>query len=244
MIDSAVSGCTNTEVTPSGRGRKIAFRYCRTHGARLAPTLGWLFENDLNDRFGVFNGTSRNGPLSYGNGRHGCGKCLNLTNSLRQSAIMNQSAFINLRNTSFSIETWIKPSRVGDGIEHVIFSQCPALSVRYCIRTSIAGSGAITTAFYGDNRPGTRILTNNTWTHVASVYNYTAQSISLYVNGTLDVTGGPHGPIQATPSPIEIGNIALYEPTANISFSGCIDELWFYPFARTASEIAATVAQE
>jgi hypothetical protein len=63
--------------------------------------------------------------------------------------------------------------------------------------------------------------------------------MSLYFNGTLEISSGSHGPFQGVPYPFEIGDVAQY---GYLYFSGCIDEIFFYPFARTAAEIAATVA--
>ncbi|UJR12459.1 hypothetical protein I4U23_016635 [Adineta vaga] len=218
--------CINTEVTPSGR----------------SATLGWLFANGLNDKFNVYNGSSRNGPLSYGIGRNGCGKCLNLSRSLRQSVTISQTPLVDLRSISYSVEAWIQSSRIGDGTEQVIFGQCSVLDTRQCVRTAITGTGNMVLNFRSDSHLSVRTLSNNTWTHVASVYNLTSTTISIYINGTFDSSSGSHGPILGVPYSLEIGNVALYEPSANISFSGCIDEVWFYPFVRTAAEIAATFA--
>ena len=110
------------------------------------------------------------------------------------------------------------------------------------MRTSISGNGILGTLFYSDTQIGSRILSNNTWVHIASVYNITETRVSLYINGVLDTSGTPHGPVGGGPYPLEIGTVARYFPSANLSFSGCIDELWFYPFARTSDEIATTFA--
>lgn len=167
---------------------------------------------------------------------------MNLTYSLRQSAQVNSTPYIDLRSISFSVESWIKPSIVGDGNEHVIFGQCSVLNVDQCMRTSIGGSGVLILAFRSDSQYGSRIIPTNSWSHVASVYNLTAQTVSLYVNGTLDTSNSGHGPFAGVPYPLEIGDVALYDSSVNISFGGCIDEIWFYPFARTTAEIAATFA--
>ncbi|CAF1215859.1 unnamed protein product [Adineta ricciae] len=220
------SSCVNAEIFPTGR----------------SPTMGWYFQNDLNDKFRIYNGTARNGPLSYSLGRNGCGKCVNLSYALQQSVVINQTPLIDLRSISYSIEAWIYPTRIRDGIEHVIFGQCSSLATRSCMRTSISGNAILGTLFYSDTQIGSRILSNNTWFHIASVYNLTETRVSLYINGVLDTSGTSHGPTQAVPYRLEIGNVALYSPSSNLSFNGCIDELWFYPFARTSDEIAATFA--
>ena len=239
------SSCINTEVFPSGQGmQKIRLHYpisILTNAFLAAPIIGWLFQNNLQDHFGVYNGTGHNNP-TYGLGRHSCGRCLNLTNALLQYVTVDVTPYYDFRPISFSIESWIKPTIVGDGIEHVIFGQCPALAYRQCMRGLISSAGPISFLFRSDTVQANRSLPLNVWSHVAYVYNLTAQSMSLYYNGTLDASSVGHGPFQGVPSPLEIGNVAAYYPSANISFSGCIDEIWFYPFARAASDIAVTAA--
>ena len=159
-----------------------------------------------------------------------------------QYVTIDATPYIDLRPISFSIESWIKPNIVSDGIEHVIFGQCPALNTRQCMRTSISGSGYMSFLFRSDTTTASRTFPVNVWSHVAYVYNLTDLSMSLYYNGTLDISSANHGPFQGVPNPLEIGNVANYNPSVNLSFSGCIDEIWFYPYARTASDIAASVA--
>ncbi|CAF0727915.1 unnamed protein product [Adineta steineri] len=234
------STCTNNEVIPAGRCTKTFFYFVNLYELIFlaAPTIAWYFQNNLLDRFGVYNGFGRNNP-TYGVGRNGCGKCLNLNMSLYQSILVNATPYIDLRNISFSVESWIKPAVVTDGLEHVIFGQCPALTTRQCMRTSIGNPGVMSFLFLADNQAGSHIIPNNTWSHVAYVYNITAKTMSLYLNGTLEVSIGSHGPFQGVPYSLEIGNVINY---GSLSFSGCIDEISFYPFTRTAAEMAATFA--
>lgn len=204
----------------------------------IAPTIAWYFQNNLNDYFGIYNGTGQNNP-SYSLGRNGCGKCLNLTSSLYQAVIINVTPYIDLRPISFSVEAWVKPTLVTDGIEHVVLSQCGALQTQQCMRTSIGSPGKMSFLFRSDNQLGNQFVPTNSWSHFAYVYNLTARTMSLYLNGTLDVTAGSHGPYQGAPTFFQIGNV---NAIGNIYFDGCIDEIFFYPFARTASEIATTAA--
>ena len=193
----------------------------------------------MNDRFGIYNGTGQNNP-TYGLGRNGCGKCLNLASSLQQSVLVNVTPYIDLRSISFSVEAWIKPTIiVTDGLEHVIFSQCPELLGLQCMRTSIGSPGVMSFLFRSDTQTDSQLIPINVWSHVAYVYNLTALTMSLYLNGTLEVSSGSHGPYQGVPYQFEIGNVAVY---GTLYFSGCVDEISFYPFTRTTAEIAATFA--
>ena len=86
---------------------------------------------------------------------------------------------------------------------------------------------------------GNSTVSTNSRSHMTYVYNLRAQTMSLYYNGSLDNDGGGHGPYLGLPSFFQIGNI---DRVGSIYFDGCVDEIFFYPFVRTACEIAATVA--
>ncbi|CAF1456547.1 unnamed protein product [Adineta steineri] len=218
---STISACINM-TTPAGR----------------APTIGWDFEGNINDRFLIYNGTDGN-KSTYALGRTSCRKCLNLTSSLNQSVYINATPYIDLRNISFSVEAWIKPTIVTDGIEHVILAQCGSLYGYSCMRTSIGNLGSMSFLFRSDTQTGLHNVSINVWSHLAYVYNKTAGTMSLYLNGTLDTSGGSHGPYYGSPTFFQFGNIDMI---GSIYYDGCIDDIFFYPFARTASEIAATFA--
>jgi hypothetical protein len=194
----------------------------------------------LADYFGIYNGTMQINA-TYGLGRNGSGVCIQLEKWPRESIMVSVTPYINLASASFSVESWINPS-TNDNLEQVIFGQCPVLGMDECMRTSLNGNGYLAFLFYGDTQTGSRIVPANSWSHAAYVYNVTAKTMSLYLNGTLDTSGSSHGPFNGNPSPLEIGNIVAYNPYNNLTFDGCIDEIWFYPFARTAAEIAATFA--
>jgi hypothetical protein len=127
-----------------------------------------------------YNGFSRNSP-SYGLSQNGCGKCLNLTYLFPQCAQISYISYIDLYSISFLMESWTKPSIVGNGNEHAIFGQCPLLSQAL--------------ALHEDNQSGSLIIPINHWSHVAPVYCLTSQTMSLYINGTLDVSNSDHSMI-------------------------------------------------
>ncbi|CAF0985409.1 unnamed protein product [Adineta steineri] len=203
-----------------------------------APSIGWDFEGNLNDRFLIYNGTNGNKSI-YTLGRYSCRKCLNLSSSLNQSVYIYGTPYIDLRNISFSVETWIKPTIVTDGMEHVILAQCGSLGSYQCMRVSIGSPGPMTFRFRSDTQTGLQNVSINVWSHLAYVYNKTAGTMALYLNGTLDKSGTGHGPYTGPPTFFQIGNI---DSIGGLYYDGCIDDIFFYPFARTASDIAATFA--
>jgi hypothetical protein len=100
--------------------------------------------------------------------------------------------------------------------------------------------GAKTVVFYASGTTNlslmasTRNVNDGQWHHVAGVYDGT--NISLYVDGTLDVSQPDTGSILQNNQPVEIGQIA---GAAGDIFNGLIDEVSIYHRALSASEIAA-----
>jgi concanavalin A-like lectin/glucanase superfamily protein len=76
----------------------------------------------------------------------------------------------------------------------------------------------------------------NTWYHVAGVYNATAQTLDIYVNGVLD-NGVLNGTVPAaqfnSSQPVNIGR-----RTGGYYFQGIIDDVRIYNRALSAAEIA------
>jgi hypothetical protein len=96
ILVSSTSDCANTQISPAGRGMKRFFYFSKASNNLFflaAPTIAWYFENNLEDSFGVYDGTGLNNP-TYGLGRNGCGTCLNLTRSLNQSVLVNVTPYI------------------------------------------------------------------------------------------------------------------------------------------------------
>ena len=84
----------------------------------------------------------------------------------------------------------------------------------------------------------TRVL--NTWYHVAGVYNATAQTLDIYVNGVLDngvLSGTVPAALVNSPQNVNIGR-----RPAGYYFQGIIDEVRIYNRALSAAEIQADMA--
>jgi hypothetical protein len=81
------------------------------------------------------------------------------------------------------------------------------------------------------------VLNNNTWYHVAVVFDGSAdpsERVRLYVNGQLDTV---HAETSATVTPssaaVEVGNL----PNGGQSFIGVIDEVAFWKRSLSAAEV-------
>lgn len=105
------------------------------------------------------------------------------------------------------------------------------------IRALVTSNGS--TLAYRDS---SQDIATNKWYHVASVYNSTSQTLDVYINGIIDngtLTGTVPASVYDNNSSINIG----YDPQNNAYFTGKIDDVKIYPFARTAAEIKSDYAR-
>jgi len=77
----------------------------------------------------------------------------------------------------------------------------------------------------------------NVWYHVTGVYNATAQTLDIYVNGVLD-NGVLRGVVPAAPTSANV-NVNIGRRTGGFYFAGVIDDLRIYNRALSAAEIQA-----
>jgi hypothetical protein len=79
------------------------------------------------------------------------------------------------------------------------------------------------------------VVATSTWYHVAGVYDATAQTMNLYVNGTLDSSSNSAPPsLYNTSQKVMIGNA---QDSVTIPWSGTIDEVRIYNRPLSASEV-------
>jgi hypothetical protein len=133
-----------------------------------------------------------------------------------------------------TIEAWIKI--VDNAISRPIvcgtnesprFSVEPSLKLGLFDNANTVGPG------------GVRVLTTGRWYHVACVM--TASAITLYVDGSVDVTVAVTR-TTAAPAGVQIGHDALFGPDQRGFWLGSLDDVAIYPRALTAAEVAAHYA--
>jgi len=144
-------------------------------------------------------------------------------------------------NAARSIEAWIKttgnfvPGASG-GQQGVIADYGTAGSNGTRFTFCVLWANAIRIEVQGNGLSGTIPVNDGNWHHVAVVYNPTASNkYSLYVDSVLDVSGN----LTVATNTGTTTNLRIGQRIDNINnFPGEIDEVRFYNYARTASEIA------
>jgi hypothetical protein len=195
----------------------------------------WAGEGDGADAFGTNSGTLLNG-VGFAPGM------------VERAFAFSGKTFVQVPDSpslnpvkGLTLEGWVFP--YGFGSPMTIVSKDDGSSSReYLLNLITSGAGqpvfrahiGLSSGFqYID---GTRAIPTNTWTHVAMVYD--GSSLSIYVNGALDVTAGAHGLISATPLPLLIGAAG----PAAWPFTGLIDELSLYRRGLSSEEVASIYA--
>jgi Concanavalin A-like lectin/glucanases superfamily/Bacterial Ig domain/Domain of unknown function (DUF5666) len=177
-------------------------------------------------------GNNNNGSISNAtwntSGRYGSALNFNGTSSL---VTIPESPSLDLK-TALTLEAWIKPTSTASGFQAVIFKEMPTDTAYYLYRSgySAAPLGGV---YIGaeDTVTGTTGETLNSWTHLAVVYNGTAEQ--LYVNGALAASRSQTGTVQTSTGVLHIGGDTLWGE----HFLGAIDEVRVYNVALTAAQI-------
>lgn len=123
----------------------------------------------------------------------GSGKDINFGSTAATNPCVILSTFPN-QTSSFTITAWIKTTN-NTKIGQRIFEDDEHKSKGYGFSLSDPGTGRL--RFYSRGTStgssslladGSKVLANNAWYYVAAVINTTAKTVSIYVNGVLDVS--------------------------------------------------------
>ncbi len=160
---------------------------------------------------------------------------VNFTNGTWGQYIHGQSAM--------TMEAWVRFSAINDA-SYVIFEPIDSSWLGFSLRVfstgvlDIAGR-SIRPADAGESATGTTVLAINTWYHLCGVINYTAKTITSYINGNLEkhetgLSFASNTYTMGTPSIVSrIGNHSI----SGRNVEGKIDEVRIWNHARTAEQI-------
>ena len=154
-------------------------------------------------------------------------------------------------DSSMTVEAWIKPTAFATTNygNSIVCKHSWSLNGEQGFVLRCGGSGQLSFTFSGVDTLGNNLgwqelvspintLTLNTWTHVAASYD--GDSSKLYVNGVEVASSYFHGSINPnTAFPMRIGRLCDPGQTQTRYFSGQIDEVRIWNFAKPQAEILA-----
>jgi alpha-galactosidase len=190
------------------------------------------FENNVNDSTGTYNGTAYNGP-TYATGIVG-------SYAISLDGVNDYVQITRPVAGDFTIAFWIKTTQTagsGQWWAGAGLVDGDTTSSSRDFGTSLVGSkfafgigGTDTTI------TSTTSINNGQWYHVTAVRTQSAGSFSVYVNGVLENTATGSTSLLNRSATLRIGGI-LTGSTGSF-FNGNIDDLRFYDYVLSASDIA------
>jgi RHS repeat-associated protein len=157
------------------------------------------------------------------------------------------TGFINIGNGttlritgSMTVSAWIKPTSFTDSDAAVVSKrgQSGGFELDVTKDTGARTIGFKLTSSSGANmiRYGTTALAVNQWYHVAGVYNASAQTMDVYVNGVLD-NGSQSGTITTSQQDFSVNVNFGRRLDGSSFFAGVIDEVRIYNTTLTQAQI-------
>ena len=123
------------------------------------------------------------------------------------------------------------------GTNNVMMGLCQTLVLDHCLHLMIE-SNALHFGFWNDDCQGTTTVVTNRWSHFAFVYDYTALTQYIYLNGNIECTHTSAGPFIANSGTITIGGLQESTNSTPLYFwTGYIDQLSFVASAKSAAEV-------
>lgn len=204
------------------------------------PVAYWKFDE----------GTGTTAHDSSGQGNHGAitgatwqtedmcisGKCLYFDSTANHYVRGNNNVLLNGDQT---FSTWVYPTTTS-GLRGVLTTHNHSSTSniglnQYNNRYSISIGYIDDTREY-ISKQSNHTITANQWDYVVLVYNLSANSVSLYVNGVFDKQWTLSKEVKFTSEKILVGQWSNTYLN-NYKFDGNIDEPKIYPYARTADQI-------
>jgi glucose/arabinose dehydrogenase/PKD repeat protein len=234
---STLSGCSDDNPGPRSENRELGRQYLSSPGL----TAGYAFDEGTGTTTADASGNNITGTLTsgatWGTGRNGAGLRLDGVND-----------YVNLANPtplritgSLTISGWVNAS-TDPGNDAVIVSKRNTGGFQFDL-TEDRGPRTIgfklTSSSGGDMiRYGSSAIALNTWYHVAGVYDATARTMTVYLNGQPNngaLVGTVAAAQQNSSANVNIGR----RSSGGYPFGGLVDDLRIYARALSQAEITA-----
>jgi len=126
----------------------------------------------------IENSSVTNNPV-FTQGITGNRSAINFTSSLKQYFVIDYG--YDFRNRSFTISLWLYYIKPAD-FYHMIFASCSQTNWTQCLGLYIVNDWAVFN-FFDVPTVRTVSLNNNSWYHIAGIYDITTGNRSIYLNG-------------------------------------------------------------
>ena len=113
---------------------------------------------------------------------------------------------------------------------------CQTPALRQCLYLMIRWNSTYF-AFYGDDCWSSMIVQVNQWHHFAFVYDYSAYTQYIYLDGVLTCTHNASGPFLGSTGAITIGAINNTGSTPYYFWTGYLDDVSYISRVKSASEV-------
>lgn len=140
----------------------------------------WPFEGNYADVVSSYHGYSSSKLPSFVTGVFG--QAIYLNQSGKQAMY---TPYIPLRNVSFTVEAWIKPTGYPNPSDFSIVGLCPSQTTNYCLHINIRNT-KLYFGFYFNDVAGATLIQLNKWIHTAFVFEVTTRLMTIYLNGVVD----------------------------------------------------------
>ncbi|CAF1533832.1 unnamed protein product [Adineta ricciae] len=194
--------------------------------------IQWLFDGNLNDVYGNYNGQLFNttNVTWMSPGYAGYGSAIRFT--ANSYMIINRD--LNLSSVRLTVSAWIwLPNTLSSNVYFPLFSYCPASSTDMCLHMIIKNT--IFLGYFSDDLTGSTVLKFNQWYHVAFIHDPLLFKQSVYLNGILNGIRVPNSPFHGNANYTTIGAVPLL--SGFTLQNGFIDKLTFAARIKNTSEL-------
>ncbi|WP_317166861.1 LamG domain-containing protein [Chitinophaga eiseniae] len=156
----------------------------------------------------------------------------------------NDSAYLRLTNTNFTLNAWVKLDSYNSSFGSSILTKRnndPNGGYVYAVRGYTGNTlGLLHFGPVGDdiNAFSTKVVTTGSWHMLNSTYDLAQQKITMYIDGVLDKTTTGVLPANApAASKLYIGRDEISSPTNGYFVKGGMEEIRIYGRTLTATEV-------
>ena len=172
---------------------------------------------------------------TYISGITGYGSALTLSGSIGQCITV--TPYLNINYRSFTWEFWIYPTTTNLSAVTLIGQCSDNIVADKCLTVNIINN-SMSFGFGSDDVAGSTLISANSWSHMAFVYDSTGNKKFIYLNGILEGTQNSSGSLQVTSTMLTFGCQTINNGSSYRNhFSGYIDQMLYTSRIKSVNEI-------